>query len=179
MSIQKIPLTKDDKVILKSRFRTHIFAIIFVVLPVCILLFCIIESLIDQILSSNYDFMFFFGSAFVIFPSFFFIKYVVPFYIESYKNSKQENKWVIKTRVLNIKTNYHKSTTGLGYNKIKELNTIHEFTTDLGFSINSNNRFIGNPKNSLQNAIVTIGSTLEIHCLDDNCTQILVFKKIE
>ncbi len=95
------------------------------------------------------------------------------------KNSKQENKWVIKTRVLNIKTNYHKNTTGLGYNKIKELNTIHEFTTDLGFSINSNNRFIGNPKNSLQNAIVTIGSTLEIHCLDDNCTQILVFKKIE
>ncbi|AYN04258.1 hypothetical protein EAG11_08705 [Flavobacterium sp. 140616W15] len=178
MSIQKIPLTKDEKVILKSRFRTHLFAIIFIVLPVCILLLFMIESLINQIQLSNYDFMFFFGSIFVILPSFFFIKYLVPFYMESYKSSKKADKWVIRTRVLNIKTSYQQNTIGVGYNKFKKLNAVHEFTTDHGFSINSDNVFIGNPKNNLNNSIMAIGSTIEIHCLDDNCTQILVFKKI-
>ncbi|WP_164998677.1 hypothetical protein [Flavobacterium sp. 140616W15] len=98
--------------------------------------------------------------------------------MESYKSSKKADKWVIRTRVLNIKTSYQQNTIGVGYNKFKKLNAVHEFTTDHGFSINSDNVFIGNPKNNLNNSIMAIGSTIEIHCLDDNCTQILVFKKI-
>lgn len=160
MTIITQPLSDNEKKLFRKAFKIRV---IFSILFISPLLFFII----DYVSSPYYDFeISFFPIAIIALICFLVFKYVIPFYRRSYKNLKEENKLIISTFVTNIEP-------GWIYSGSRQyvIQTEYRRIDPWSISILDNNPiFIFSE--------VYVGMPIEIHCLENNKTDILRIKKL-
>lgn len=160
MTITTQPLSDHEKKLLRRVFKIRvIFSLIFL-LPI---LFMIFIATLDDSLFSYYDVMSFFPIALISLVCFLIFKYAVPFFINSYKNTKETKKMVIVTKVENIERTIFK---GVRYVVKTDYKTIDSYAISI---IDNQPPFLFSD--------LYIGMLIEIHCLENNKIDILKIKK--
>jgi|EndMetStandDraft_2_1072991.scaffolds.fasta_scaffold211599_2 hypothetical protein len=164
MTITNKPLSEDEKKTLKKAFKIRFILAVFFLLPLFCLLLITSNITIQQFVNSDYDGMSFFVLGLIIIVVFLVFKYVIPFYMKAYKNTKEINKLVIATHVINLE----KKITPKGIRHIitTEYRTIDQWTTS-----------ILDHQTPFYFSDAYVGMSLEIHCLENNKTDILRIKK--
>jgi len=164
MTITIQPLSDHEKKLLRRAFKFRvIFAIIFL-LPLFSGMILMFNETVDQFSTSTYDGMSFFSIALIVLVCFLVFKYVIPFFINSYKNTKETKKLIISTVVTNIEKQFYR---GVRY----VVETDYRRIDSYGISILDNIPIF-------LFAEVYIGMRIEIHCLENNKIDILRIKKV-
>lgn len=161
--IRKEPLTTREKKKLKLLFKSRlILGLLFLPLLLLGIGFPCITAIKD-IISKTSDRSTYFSIVFASIIAFLFFRFVVPFYKNSFKNLKREDKLVIDTIVLSATQRL----TGKGYKY--SVQTEHSYLDSWAITI------IMSPslhlKDMCNNMLITI------HCLEDNNVDILYIEK--
>lgn len=164
MTIITYPLSEEEQKLLKKIFKFRLFIGVFFMLPLVYAVFFIFFNVSNKFLNSEYDGMSFFALLFAIIIVLLFFKYVIPFYKRSYKNLAEKNKLIITTRILNVEK--RTTTKGIRYIITTEYRKIDNWAISI---IDNQPPFIFSD--------VSVGSSLEIHCLEHNKTDIFKITK--
>lgn len=106
MSTQKMPLSVEEKRILKRVFSIRIFLGLFFLVPFLLCLGLIVYKSIGDFLAKRFDFLTIAGIAIAITAVYLIIRFVVPFYRRSFENSRASHKLIIETSINSIQRNY-------------------------------------------------------------------------
>lgn len=161
MTITIQPLSDHEKKLLRRIFKIRIIFSIFFTFTI---LFFLVGILGIYILgnSNNSDPLIFLTGIILIIIIIIY-KYAVPFFINSYKNTKETKKLVVVTKVENIETTIFK---GVRYVVKTDYKTIDSYAISI---IDNQPPFLFSD--------LYIGMLIEIHCLENNKIDILKIKK--
>lgn len=162
--IRKAPLTAEEKKKLKFILKVRLIIGSFFIAPLTILMFILMgTTIIHDITSGTTDGGTYFCFAFLSIIVFLIIWLVIPFYKNSFKNLKREDKLVVDTIVLSVK----QKLTSKGYKYVIET----EYRYIDPWSITT----VMQP--SLPFHEMHANMPITIHCFEDNKTDILYIEK--
>ncbi|MGU3375025.1 hypothetical protein [Chryseobacterium sp. M5A1_1a] len=161
--IRKVPLTVEEKKKLRFLFKLRLILGLFF-LPLLLLgtgLLCI--TAINDIIRGTPDGSTYFGITFSCIIVFLFFRFVFPFYKNSFKNLKRQDKLVVDTVILSVKQRI--TSKGLKYIIQTEYRDLDPWSisTIMQPSLPFNEMHVNMP--------------ITIHCFEDNKTDILYIEK--
>lgn len=162
--IRKEPLTAEEKKKLKFLLKSRLIIGSIMITPIILFIFigmgtAIIHDITDGLADGSTYFCFVFISIVV----FLIIRFVIPFYRNSFNNLKQEDKLVIDTVVLSVKQRW--TSKGYKYSVQTEYRPIDSWaiTTIMQPSLHLRDMYVNMP--------------ITIYCLKDNMVDILYIEK--
>ncbi|SHF98294.1 hypothetical protein [Chryseobacterium sp. OV279] len=163
--ILKEPLTAEEKKKLKFVLKTRvIIGLIFI--PILLPAFVLMGfAAIQDIMSGTPDGGTYFCIAMIFFCTFLLIRFVIPFYRNSFKNLKREDKLVVNTVILSISKNW--TNKGFKYNIQTEYRSIDSWSVTMVI------------KPSLPYHEMYVNMPITIHCFEDNSIDILYIEKTD
>lgn len=155
MNIEITPLDEDEKKILRKILYLRLgFGVLFV-LPMLGLLGVVIN---DLVLDSSSVWGNFIGVVLLILMVFGFVKFLIPFYVKSFRNVKTENKYIVTTYISKINKRWTRY--GYTYTVITDYMVIDSWINPI-------------LKRNLTFDKMFPGMTIEIHHLENNQFDIL------
>ncbi|GGI28575.1 hypothetical protein [Pedobacter mendelii] len=158
MRITKTPLLKSDMQLLNRAYRIRLWLGILFILPITLATTAVAYLIIQELRSEQITTLVVCGSIFVFIIIYLLKRFVIPFYLNSYKNLSSKEKIIVETNIINIESRV----TSRGIKFI--VDTEYRFIDSWSVSI---------LKTELNYNEMFQGMSIKIHCLENNKIDIL------